>query len=169
MRLKSVFLSAVNYLWELKVPSSIALFGWRFLMNRLPTKDQLYKRGITMDRSCVLYGQEDESLSHLFDSCGITDGIWMSISSWLGNNLQFSLAKLKSFFHNSAKISNRPLRITVAVVWLATVWSLWLNRNDIIFNNTVSRSWYWMFTYYNISIICNFSYWNTNPLLCYRE
>lgn len=38
----NVLKEAVNFLWSIKVPSNAALFRWRFLTNRLPTKELLH-------------------------------------------------------------------------------------------------------------------------------
>lgn len=34
-----------NRLWNKLIPSKVSVFGWRLLLNRLPTKDQLLLRG----------------------------------------------------------------------------------------------------------------------------
>lgn len=38
--------SALSFLWKLKASSNILTFGWRLILNRLPTRDQLRRRGI---------------------------------------------------------------------------------------------------------------------------
>ncbi|XP_058750847.1 uncharacterized protein LOC131623866 [Vicia villosa] len=68
-------LMAIDYLWKIKVPPKIQLFGWRFLINRLPTKNQLFKRGIfpnVKDLCCVFCSTDEETLSHFCSSCSIT-------------------------------------------------------------------------------------------------
>lgn len=53
-------------------------------------------------------------------------------------------------------------RITVAVIWLATVWSIWLMRNAAIFKGDivifddyittiVYRSWIWITSSYKLA------------------
>ncbi|XP_058768555.1 uncharacterized protein LOC131642295 [Vicia villosa] len=157
---------ALSCLWSIKVPSNTTLFGWRYLTNRLPTKVSLHRRGISLDRTCVLCELELESSSHLFGSCVITEGVWKRIKLWLGNDLDLSKEELQNFFHHWNKLSKLKTRITVAIVWLATMWSLWLVRNEIVFSNSefsfneimtviVSRSWYWMSAYVTISTGCS--------------
>lgn len=36
----------LGFMWDIKVPSRIHMFGWRLLINRLLTHDQLATRGV---------------------------------------------------------------------------------------------------------------------------
>jgi hypothetical protein len=47
------------------------IFAWHFIENRIPTGDNLFKRGIlNIDaKHCVLVCGSDELLSHLFFAC----------------------------------------------------------------------------------------------------
>lgn len=57
--LQGAVLRKPGFMWELKVPSKIRIFAWRFILGRLSTRDQLKKRGILVeDRDfcmCVLF------------------------------------------------------------------------------------------------------------------
>lgn len=37
--------TVLKKLWKSKVPSKIKVFGWRLVLNRLPSRVQLFKRG----------------------------------------------------------------------------------------------------------------------------
>lgn len=39
-------LNPIKSMWNIKVPPGLLIFGWRLLVNRILTKDQLFKRGI---------------------------------------------------------------------------------------------------------------------------
>jgi len=59
-----------EYLWNLKVMPSALFYVWRALSNRIATKQNIYKRGVTLrDTLCVLCGREEETTSHILVSC----------------------------------------------------------------------------------------------------
>jgi len=57
-----------SFLWLKAVPLKVNLFVWRLVMNRHPTKDNLYKRD-AIDASqltCAALCDELEDIDHLF-------------------------------------------------------------------------------------------------------
>lgn len=60
---------ALNIIWKASVLAKIRAFGWRLFMDRLATKDQLIKTGISFAPNkvvCVLCLSEEEDLNHFF-------------------------------------------------------------------------------------------------------
>ncbi|XP_058750269.1 uncharacterized protein LOC131623286 [Vicia villosa] len=83
-------LAAINRIWKSSVPSKIKVFGWRFFLNRLPTKDQLAKRNVLHrieDKLCVLCSVENEDLFHLCFLCSFARSVWINIGTWLDISL----------------------------------------------------------------------------------
>jgi hypothetical protein len=67
--LEQEVLEAIRKLWKNDVPSKIKVFGWRLLLQRLPTREALHNRGILnnhFDLSCVFCLQHIEDCAHLF-------------------------------------------------------------------------------------------------------
>nr|CAD1841608.1 unnamed protein product [Ananas comosus var. bracteatus] len=58
-------------IWRLRIPLKVKVFCWLVLRKRLPTIDNLLKRGWTGNTSCVLCGSELETLDHLFTQCAL--------------------------------------------------------------------------------------------------
>jgi len=57
-------------LWSIRVIPKAQLFGWRLLLDKLPTKDKLSVKGVQLQHSlCELCLDCEESASHLFFSC----------------------------------------------------------------------------------------------------
>ncbi|GAU32685.1 hypothetical protein TSUD_145590 [Trifolium subterraneum] len=76
--------------WKTWAPSNVAVFSWQLLQDRLPTRQNLWKRGVIGDVSastCVLCGLEPETADHLFGSCNQISQIWYGILRWLGVEL----------------------------------------------------------------------------------
>ncbi|KAH1197453.1 Dipeptidyl aminopeptidase BIII [Glycine max] len=54
-------------LWSIKVPSKIAIFVWRLIRDRLPTRHKLQRRQVQVaDTSCPFRRVEEENAEHLF-------------------------------------------------------------------------------------------------------
>jgi len=69
---------AVSALWNKHVPLKVVLFAWRLFRDRLPTKDNLLRRGvIPLDsRLCVAGCNSVETSSHLFLHCSTFGLVW---------------------------------------------------------------------------------------------
>ncbi|CAI8588519.1 unnamed protein product [Vicia faba] len=69
---RNKFDKALQLVWKMGVSYKIKAFGWRFLINSLPTKDLLRIRGISFSidfQKCVLCGIAYKSLEHSFLNC----------------------------------------------------------------------------------------------------
>ncbi|XP_058759850.1 uncharacterized protein LOC131633146 [Vicia villosa] len=174
---------ALSYLWKCNAPSRILFFGWRFILDRIATRDQLVRRGILRegnDSLCALCLLEEESIEHLSYSCRVTSSIWRRVYMWLDLSEFMSLEDFVAFFHNCGKLLCLNKRTIVAIVWLATVWSIWIKRNAVIFkeesfsftecmSEIVYNPWCWLCSSYKKVNLCNYYYWNILPLECFER
>ncbi|GAU37868.1 hypothetical protein TSUD_22840 [Trifolium subterraneum] len=65
--------------WKTWANSKVAVFSWQLLQDRLPTRQNLWHRGVIRDASacmCVLCGLGPKSADHLFGSCNQISPIW---------------------------------------------------------------------------------------------
>lgn len=109
---------------SLCVPLKVVLFTWRLFRNRLPTKDNLYRRGV-IDQASTLYvvGCDSlESSNHLFLHCHVFGSIWHLIYRWLGISaaVPFYVPGHFNQFSYSSGIS-KVCRSILHVIWFATV------------------------------------------------
>lgn len=70
-----------NIIWNKFIPPSKSLVAWRLLYGRLPTEDELQKRGCTTVSVCCFCYQNQESMEHIFFHCSYARSLW----SWLGS------------------------------------------------------------------------------------
>ncbi|CAJ2658481.1 unnamed protein product [Trifolium pratense] len=80
--LESNVLDAIQKLWKNDVPSKVNIFGWRLLLEKLPTRAALHHRGILNnphDISCIFCYMQMEDCSHLFFNCSFVKGVWETI------------------------------------------------------------------------------------------
>jgi hypothetical protein len=136
--------SQVDDVWSNHIPSKVSLLGWRLLRNRLPTKDNLVRRGILSltDGNCVAAGCNVlETASHLFMHCNVSDSLWSNVRCWLGIDLVYP-AELRHHFIQFTRMSGLPrtTHLFFTVIWFATIWVLWKERNNCVFQNTSASS-----------------------------
>ncbi|XP_075653903.1 uncharacterized protein LOC142624260 [Castanea sativa] len=63
-------------LWNLHVPNKIKLFAWKACKKILPTKTNLYHRGVIDDPTCEACARAPKTVRHLFWECTITKDVW---------------------------------------------------------------------------------------------
>lgn len=143
-------LGVFKLLWECKAPTKIGAFAWRVLLNRIPTKQNLAKRGVQVsfeDQRYVLCGGQTETEEHLFLYCPLVTAVWCSIYAWLGVSGTHYQGCLQHFLMLEGLL-------VWMLVWMAVFWTIWLERNEVIFNNKKTdvlrmvdliktRSWSW--------------------------
>ncbi|KAL5167040.1 putative ribonuclease H protein [Glycine soja] len=123
-------------LWKIKIPSKIAVFTWRMLWDRLPTKSNLRARQVQiLDMTCPFCRRVEENASHIFIHCIKIQPIWWETMSWI--NLKGAHPwSIKDHFmqYSSLQVDGiRPRRWQIW--WLAVTWSTWQLRNRILFSN----------------------------------
>jgi hypothetical protein len=77
-----VKLTTLKMLWKTNVPSKVSIFGWRLLLEKLPTKDALFHKGVltvNQERCCAFCSDSTETIDHLFINCRVTMDVWSRI------------------------------------------------------------------------------------------
>lgn len=73
-------------IWKSSVTSKIQLFGWRLIINKLPTRVEQSKRGVingSHDMVCVFCFREEETSSYLFSSWSYSMQGWILVFEWI--------------------------------------------------------------------------------------
>jgi hypothetical protein len=126
-----------KFIWKCGVPSKVSALAWQMLLDRVPTRENLCRRGVVgaVDSMCPFCSLEVESVCHLFLHCSYTAKIWYAVINWYGAVLVLPPNLHLSFVGLVGCGSNKRRRKGLAVVWSAYVWAVWKARNDRIFNN----------------------------------
>jgi hypothetical protein len=77
----------LSKIWESSAPSKIVVFSWQLFHNRLPTKDNLFRRGVLDHKvggNCVWCDSSPRSAKHLFAHCWFGHRVWYEIFKWFG-------------------------------------------------------------------------------------
>ncbi|XP_058726366.1 uncharacterized protein LOC131597705 [Vicia villosa] len=170
----------LEVIWKINIPEKIKIFAWRFFINRLPLKDLLVNRGVSIRSSvdCVFCSNHPETLEHIFFHCQATKAVWVKIYMWLGNDLKLSLEEFKSFGSIQQKVKNTNIKVVLNSTWIALIWCIWIMRNNVVFedgtfsfeeviSNIMFFSWRWASNKELPSRI-NFYDWYKFPLLCIK-
>jgi hypothetical protein len=114
---------------------------WRLLRNRLPTKDNLLRRGIIKvdSAACVAGCSVPETAFHLFLYCDISSGLWADVRLWLGIYAVYP-GDIRLHYEQFTKMAGMPRcsHMFLTIIWFATVWVIWKERNNRVFQNTVA-------------------------------
>lgn len=114
-------------LWRLKAPLKIILSCWLAWKNCILTWDNLCRRCLQRPGRCSLYGEELETISHLFFLSRIASGIWETI---------FAYFKFGSKLLTSLEQSLRwglGMRGIYCYIPLFVIWEILKARNHQIF------------------------------------
>ncbi|XP_019447203.1 PREDICTED: uncharacterized protein LOC109350421 [Lupinus angustifolius] len=127
-------------LWASKVPSKLKCFAWRLFVGGVPTRMNLARRGIIgslPSTLCAFCGELEESSDHLFFTCSLSYSVWQKLYSLFGiySILPSSTgSNFLSHWHLFGEAKN--FHQQWMTIWFVTIWSLWLVRNKIIFEES---------------------------------
>jgi hypothetical protein len=128
---------AFSNLWKCGAPSKVCVFSWKLLLDRIPTKVNLWKRGVIEFQhiNCVLCGSVLESSVHLLLHCDISAKVWYEIMRWLGFVIIVPMNLISSFGMLVGYGRCKREKKCLALIWNSFMWSIWRCRNDCVFNN----------------------------------
>jgi hypothetical protein len=75
-----------NEIWNPLIPAKMSILAWRLFYDRLPTKDNLRKRGVHLNSSSLCVGGCGcvENANHVFFNCPMLSCVWKETLKWLG-------------------------------------------------------------------------------------
>ncbi|XP_058765404.1 uncharacterized protein LOC131638877 [Vicia villosa] len=134
-------LLTIGSLWKAKVPNKVKIFGWRFILNSLPSKMELFRRGVIRDAShllCPVCSLFDEDLFHPFFNCAGAKRVWELVIGWLGGDFT-SFRTIDSEHSLGDQVCCRLSGIVQPshslFFWLLVSWCIWWDQNNLIFCN----------------------------------
>lgn len=114
-------------IWNPKLHPRVSVWVWHAVKNKLPTRLNLFKRGIIDNPICSFYFQKEENLIHCIH---LSPRAWDAWKSW---NPRFTMC---------TTISNVKFRwlsvlqqedIIAFCMEITIAWGIWRSRNSIIF------------------------------------
>jgi len=167
-------------LWSIRVIPKAQLFGWRLLLDKLPTKDKLSVKGVQLQHSlCEFCLDCEESASHLFFSCAMSQKVWKMCDSWIGvSSVHHNQARIHFQHFHMSSLNTRQNTMWKGM-WLAIVGKIWRHRNEVIFKQkkvdteeifSLAQVNAWAWLKHKIPFV-KFSYndWYFAPIVCLKS
>ncbi|CAN0856068.1 Putative ribonuclease H protein At1g65750 [Linum grandiflorum] len=127
-------------IWVKSAPTKVQCFLWRVFHKKVASLDNLQRRGYHMANRCPMCQKTIETVDHLFLRCAFSRTIWDIICSKLlihGPMLSDTSEFIAAWKGMNCK---SPFQAVMEVLMHATIWFLWLERNERIFNDKISSS-----------------------------
>ena len=123
-----------KHIWKMKIPLKIKIFAWYLRRGVVLTKDNLVRRNWQGSTKCC-FCHHEETIKHLFFECQFARSIWSTIQ--VASSL-YPPSSVTNIFGNWLHgIDNRD-RVHIRVGAIALLWSLWLCRNNAVFDAKMS-------------------------------
>ena len=126
--------------WSGWVPLKCKIMAWRATLNRLPTKMELFKRGVPFqNNACAFCNSDEETALHLFTGCFYTAEIWTRVQTWckIAPLLVFEVSDILKTVE-SQQFSSQASYILKGIL-ITTMWAIWNERNKRIFEGKSRR------------------------------
>ncbi|KAI8535123.1 hypothetical protein RHMOL_Rhmol10G0150800 [Rhododendron molle] len=131
-------------LWKNLAPPKVEIFAWMAVKERAVTRSVLLSRNLINDihlALCPLCSLHLETHQHLFLHCHFSWNVWSIILDWW--NIKWvcpiSVPDLAQWWFTNGFFNLE--KYVWEICFYATLWSLWLVRNDTIFNNSSKQAW----------------------------
>jgi hypothetical protein len=105
------------------------------------TKDNLIKRNWNENKKCG-FCNTDESIQHLFIECHFARHMWRLFHFCFGMSAPRSVCHIFGAWLTGTDLKTKRLVITSVSVFC---WAIWINRNDLVFNNVLSFTYLQVF------------------------
>ncbi|XP_039045886.1 uncharacterized protein LOC120185854 [Hibiscus syriacus] len=122
-----------NLIWfPMHIPK-FSLITWMSLLNRLPTRDQLLKMGISTEGTCVNCRDDQETRNHIFCQRTLAVRLWSSVLSL--NSVKNTSSTWEEMVNRASSTwKGKSLLITILKIsWTTYIYTLWEERNHRIF------------------------------------
>jgi ribonuclease HI len=121
-----------DLIWNAAIPPSVSFIYWRLRHGKMPTDENLKRRGCIVVSVCSLCLNTDESAEHIFFRCPFAVHLW----NWLGITLHcvVDTSSVEALLNcRPASCSSQVADIYLAAV-LHTIHTIWWAHNSIRFS-----------------------------------
>ena len=124
----------VSHLWKPFIPPRVSCLSWKIMQNRVPTQDNLQKRGMFFVSRCEICKTNVDNVEHLFLKCPYAHTLW----SWLFSSFLINKDIPNSTSHMwrmifKVRMSSQLLNLWISGCMLA-FHLIWDTRNQAIFD-----------------------------------
>ncbi|KAK1372733.1 hypothetical protein POM88_028926 [Heracleum sosnowskyi] len=120
-----------NFIWKYRIPPKVQIVLWKFFKKILPTSSFLAGRigpRFAGSRVCKWCNRDEETQMHLFWKCEVAQWAWNFVSTWWKIKIKSGDAG-----KSSLNFKGPSTRMAGEITWSATLWTIWLCRNQMLF------------------------------------
>lgn len=127
---------AAPLIWTTTAPLKVRCFCWLVNKKAILTWDNLRKRGWVGPSLCPLCRHHEEDVNHILRTCPVSNYLWDVVKQWFG--VGWVPGEVSSCWGTWRVGSvRRNLRGAWDTVVAALLWSIWRERNNIIFREHI--------------------------------
>jgi hypothetical protein len=114
-------------IWGMKVPNPVKVFIWRACQNILPTKDNLQRKGISLDPLCLFCKKELETAKHILWDCPSAVDVWGAGGRLIQKSYVagFSFAEVMEYLFDRCSGDEVEVHAEIAR-------RIWFRRNSVV-------------------------------------
>ena len=120
-------------LWNSYIPPSRAFITWRVLHNKLPTDDNLRKRGCYIVSICCFCMNYVESTHHILFDCPVTYKLWDWLSK--GTDQPLDCTNCSTLLLGRIGMGSKLVQQILNSAIIHLIWAIWIERNQRYFHN----------------------------------
>ncbi|KAL4320117.1 hypothetical protein GQ457_18G008920 [Hibiscus cannabinus] len=126
-----------SLVWRGIVPPKVEIFTWLVIRKRIPVRVDLASRGVSFMNNilCPLCGLYPESVFHLLFNCTVAWQVWSRCAAYWGLSLAFPGDPGAFLLAWHGICPSEALDSIWHFLPFAILWTIWLFRNDMVFNN----------------------------------
>ncbi|GJY95969.1 RNA-directed DNA polymerase, eukaryota [Tanacetum coccineum] len=129
--------------WVKCVPIKINVFSWKIFLDRLPTRLNLYRRGVVITSvECPNCGEANEDTTHIFFNCGLALDVMHLVFRWWNlDRSSFSSYSDWLVWFKALRMGSKKKDVLEGVFYIAW-WCIWSYRNHLLFADKKPRKDY---------------------------
>ena len=115
----------------------MSFFAWEASWEKVLTQDQLKRRGWILANRCCLCCIEEETINHILVHCSKVKILWDLVFSLFGVNWVLPFTVRDTLLSWYVSFKDKKHRNVWWAVPLCLFWTVWKERNVIVFDNEV--------------------------------
>lgn len=159
-------------------PINVSAFAWKTVCDRIPSKENLLKRGLSYlveSVVCSICSCSVEYSVHILVTRLFSLLVREAVASWIEKSASYSLSLMDNFTEFVCSEHSVTHKKLMSLIWQGTIWKIWKSINEIIFKESIYLldklldeikfcSWKWIRSHYPLSFSILFVSREHHPL-----
>ena len=126
-----------RFIWNYCVPSKVGFLAWEATWGRILTLHMLKRCTRALANICFLCKEKEETIDHLLLHCSKSRLLWDLLLAIVGVNWVFPLIVREALLSWNGSFVGKKHKKAWMVAPLMIFWTIWRERNNIVFDNKV--------------------------------